>query len=90
MKMAKGNHKVFADGSGNYCYGPFEKPNEVYIGGKYQSKIQSFYQFDEEETNVKLIWKTNIISCTGMFCNCGHILEINLSHFNTSQVTSMK
>ena len=61
MKMAKGNHKVFSDGSGNLCYGPFEKPNEVYINGKNQSMIQPFYQFDNEENYVKLIWKNIII-----------------------------
>ena len=90
LKMAKGWNKVFSDGSGNLCYGPFEKPNEVYINGKNQSTVMSFYQFDNEETFVKLIWKNSITSCIGMFCNCGHILELNLSHFNSSKVTSMQ
>ena len=90
MKMAKGWNKVFTDGSGNLCSGPFEKPNEVYINGKNQSMIQPFYQFDNEENYVKLIWKTIITSCAAMFCNCDHILELNLSHFNTSQVTNMR
>ena len=90
MKMAKGNHKVFADGSGNKCQGPFTKPNEVYINGKNQSTVQSFYQFDEEETYIKLVWKNTITSFLGMFCNCGHILELNLSHFNTSQETNIQ
>ena len=90
MKMAKGNHKVFADGSGNKCQGPFTKPNEVYINGKNQSTVQSFYQFDEEETYIKLAWKNTITSFLGMFCNCGHILELNLSHFNTSQETNIQ
>ena len=90
MKMAQGDHKVFADGSGDNCFGPFTKPNEIHINGKNQSIIQSFYQFDEEENIAKLIWKESITSCLGMFCNCGHILEINLTHFNTSLVTDMR
>ena len=89
--MAKGDkgwNKVFSDGSGGCKYN-FTKPNEVYIDGQNQSIIQSFYQFYKEETYVKLIWKNPVKNCESMFCGCSHILEMNLTYFNTSQLISM-
>ena len=91
MKMHEGYHMVMSNGYGGFgykCTMDFTKPNEIYINGKNQSIIRSNYQFDKKEGNyAKLIWKTPVINCESMFCNCDHILEMNLTHFNTAQVT---
>ena len=88
--MHPGYHQIFANGSGDNCFGDFTKPNEVYINGIIQKNIQPFYKFVQEENYAKLIWKITVTSYTGMFCNSGHILEANLSHFHTLQVTDMR
>ena len=93
MKISAGYHRIISEGgkvSEYECKTEFTKPNEIYINGKNQSIIQPFYQFYEEENYVKLVWKVPVTDCGGIFCNCGHILELNLSHFNSSQVTNMK
>ena len=89
LKISQGKHKIFSDGSGNSCTQDFTKPSEIYIKGVNQSLIQAYHTFNDPVNDVKLIWKTPVTNCHSMFCNCWHISEINLSHFNTSLVTNM-
>ena len=87
MKMDKGvSNKVYGLTSSS-----FTMPDEIYINGNKQDTIKAVYSFSLSGENNKaiLIWKNPILNCKEMFRDCGHIIEIDFSHFNTSQVTDM-
>ena len=44
---------------------------------------------NETENIIKLVWYNQIDSCNGMFYECSNITEIDLSHFDSSNVTEM-
>ena len=64
-------------------------PSMIYINGKRNFTITNKYYFDREENYVNLIWDNNIDNCYGMFHLCTDITEIDLSNFDTSEVTFM-
>ena len=64
-------------------------PNEIYINGEIQYTINSSYYFNQTENFVELIWNRSIDNCSGMFYQCSDITEIDLSNFDTSNVTDM-
>jgi surface protein len=89
MKIPYGTdyHKVYSDLQGKSgC--SFTEPDEVYINGT-QVNNQPRQYFKNEENFVELIWKKPITSCHCMFRDCGNILEMDLTYFNTSQVENM-
>ncbi len=61
----------------------------IYINGIKQSTITCIYNLNETYNLVKLIWNNSINNCDCMFNECMDITEIDLSNFDTSQVTSM-
>ena len=68
----------------------FTKPDEIYINGIKQINNQAVNSFTNNGENyATLIWKKPITSCKEMFFDCGHIIEIDFSNFNFSQVTNM-
>ena len=62
---------------------------EVYINENKQNSTEYRYYFTRTNNIVELIWDDDITNCQNMFYKCTTITEINLSNFNTSQVTSM-
>ena len=88
----KGNgyNNIFTNGT--MCSPTFNSqnyPNEIYINGKKQNNINYYYYFNDTDNYIELIWNNNINNCGCMFYDCINITEINLSHFDTSQVTYM-
>ena len=81
MKMPKGDNLMVFNG-GNAI------PDEIYING-ISKDVVSQYDFNEDENNVTLIWRKNITSCIQMFKDCEYIIEMDFTHFDTSQVTNM-
>ena len=63
---------------------------EVYINNIKQTIKDSKYYFNQIDNFVELIWDDNLNDCASLFHECAEIYEINLSNFNTSQVTSMQ
>ena len=63
---------------------------EVYINGNIQQKIEYKYNFNQTYNYVELIWDENIDNCVYMFSKCSNIIDINLTNFDTSQVTTME
>ena len=55
----------------------------------YPQSINNSYDFSSESITV-IIWNINIKSTKEMFSNCDKIIEIDLSNFETSQVTYMR
>ena len=67
----------------------FTQPNEVYIDVNPVTN-QAYQNFIGTSKNVILIWRnTTITSCKEMFRDCGNVIEMDFSHFNTSQVSNM-
>ena len=80
-----GLQKAFYSGYSGY----FLPPDEIYINGINQSQINSHYDLNISNNEIKLVWSEQIKSCDYMFNNCENITEIDLSHFDSSIVTSM-
>ena len=82
----KGYNKIFSsyEGFQNYYY-----PSEIYINGNKQKNINHTYYFNDTHNYVELIWNNGINNSDYIFYKCLNITEIDLSNFNTSQVTSM-
>ena len=81
-----GYNKIF--GSKDHFYSQYY-PNEVYINGKKQDKVNYTYYFNDTDNYVQLKWNLTITNCNYMFEGCHNITEIDLSNFDSSQVSSM-
>ena len=64
-------------------------PNEIHINGERQDNITYFYNFNQTDNFVELIWNNSVTNCRNMFRRCTDIYEFNFSEFETSQVTDM-
>ena len=62
-------------------------PDEVYINGKNTTRTQK-YTFNETENIAVIVWKKKINTTSSLFCACSDITEIDLSNFDSSEVTS--
>ena len=82
---AIGNIKILSDEFfENY------KPCSVYINDS-PHDINNEYYFNYSQSIVIIIsWNINIISTKDMFWDCNNIIEIDLSNFDSSQVTEME
>ena len=92
MKFSNITLKIKGIGNKNVFYSNFSNsnyPNIIYINGIKQSKITSNYYFNLTDNYVKLIWNDSINNCEKMFCGCSSINEIDLSNFDTSEITNM-
>ena len=83
-----GTHFIFGNDN-NYKFTGINYLNEVTINGNKQDTITYNYYFNQTDNFVELIWDKNINNCSCMFFRCSNINEINLSNFETSQVTDM-
>ena len=63
--------------------------NITYINGIKNSTITNRYYFNEINNTVVLTWNNPINNCYEMFCDCKNITKIDLSDFDSSQVTRM-
>ena len=86
LKIGKGYNKVLSNENRQPHY---TRPNEVYINGNKQSSENHYYTFTQTENTVKLVWKYTVTNCLCMFSYCGAIIEMDLSHFQTSSVGDM-
>ena len=67
-------------------------PDEIYLNGELTSiDIYGYITINNynERNEVTLIWNKKLDSCEKLFESCVNILEIDLSRFDTSRVTSM-
>ena len=96
LQILSQNNKIIliikGSGTRNIFSTSFEKiyyPNGAIINGVSIILDKYKYEFDEESNKVELIWNKAIDNCYKMFDNCKDIIEIDLSSFDTSQVTNM-
>ena len=64
-------------------------PDKIYINNKINNTVNPSYDFQENENTVKLVWSHNINYSHCMFSGCSDITEIDLSHFDASDITGM-
>ena len=66
-------------------------PSEIWINDKLENQTENYkYNLIKVENNITLVWN-NISDCSNMFFNLDSIIiDINLSQFDTSCVTTMK
>ena len=64
-------------------------PNEIWINNINQSEINNTYYLNKSENLITLYWYDKIETLNYMFDSCYNITEIDLSNFDTSQVTDM-
>ena len=63
-------------------------PNEIYIDENKVGENQFSITLSSIESKIKLKWFNNLTDCSDMFLNLSNIVEIDLSKFDSSQVTS--
>ena len=61
----------------------------VYINGIKQKLVKYGYYFNQTENFVELVWNNSINNSRNMFYECSDIIEIDMSNFDTSQITMM-
>ena len=83
-----GNSTIFVNKT-KYNFKNINYLKEVHINEIQQSSIEYKYYFNKEDNSLELILNETINNCENMFRDCSNITEINLSNFNTSQVTNM-
>ena len=65
------------------------EPDEVLINGAGNNSCKNVCNMTEEKNNITLIFKNQIDSLENMFKGLNNIIEVNLSNFDTSYVTTM-
>jgi len=76
----------------SYYFFQQNKPYEIYIDNSPQDTITYTYNFNnavEHTYTFKILWNISISSTKNMFQSCSQIIEIDLSKFDTSQITNM-
>ena len=81
-----GNKYVFYNVS---CSPGTNLPDEVWINEVKQDKVETRYDLDKEENNIKLVWNNSVSSAHCMFYDCYDITEIDFSNFDSSQVNNI-
>ena len=80
-----GNKKILSNSFSSDNY-----PQKIFINENNLEDITYQYNFMEEENIVILTWEHKITNCEKMFRDCSDINEMDLSKFDSSDVTDMK
>ena len=65
------------------------EPSKVYVNGLYKESCKKSCYFEFEKNNVTIIFDDTIKSCEYMFYGLNNIIEIDLSHFDFSEVKNI-
>ena len=64
-------------------------PSEIYINDILQTSVKKNYEITFNNSNISMRWDYTVTTCASMFSDLSNILIIDLSNFNSSEVTSM-
>ena len=64
-------------------------PNQIYLNNISLPVNRILYNLTLEINTIRMIWETPFSDCNSMFYYLGNIIEIDLSNFDSSQVTDM-
>ena len=84
-----GYHVIYSNGTYQDCQ-PVIIPDEIYINGVNQSEINNEYNFENNNSEITLIWYNPLESTNCMFRDCTTITEVDLSNFDDSQLCHMQ
>ena len=85
-----GNHYILNNETINDNYIFKNAPSEVIINNVSQNYKTTFdYELNSEENTIIMKWDYSLTNCDVMFYNLTNIINIDLSKFDTSKVTSM-
>ena len=87
IRGIEGTPQIYYNNGG--CDYPARMPDEIHINGEKQGTIKSNYLITNIENNITLIFKNKMKSTSCMFKSCSQINEIDLSYFDSSEVTDM-
>ena len=79
-----GNLKILSD-----KFFQENKPYEIYVNDSFLEIKNEFFYNNTDIFIVEVQWNITIKNINNMFENCDNIIEIDLSNFNTSQVTDI-
>ena len=67
------------------------QPNQIYVNERLYSinNENEIEELEDRENNIRMIWDNQIEDCTSMFKGLDNIIEVDLSNFDSSKVTSM-
>ena len=65
------------------------EPSEVYVNGVQDISCKKTCYLTEDENNITLNFSSQLISFENMFLNLDNIIEVDLSNFDTSLITTM-
>ena len=65
------------------------EPKEVIINGETKTNVKKIFNFEKDYNNVTIIYEDKLNSCENMFNGITNITEIDLTEFDTSEVTNM-
>ena len=79
-------------GNGITIYdGEINTPDEIIINGVKQTEINKRYKFPDGDNNTAILrWNTAQTTCKDLFYNLANIVSIDLSHFDSSQITDIQ
>ena len=90
LKINKiGNISIFYGGNEQNMCNEILLPDIVEINGINQSIITNYYYFNRTENIIKLKWENKLNNTNCLFYKCFDIIDIDLSQFDLSKVTSM-
>ena len=81
-------YNIFGEGT-KYSFSGTNYITEVRINENKEEKVDKSYYFNQNANSVEIFLFDNITNCEFMFFKCDKIIEIDLSNFNSSQVTTM-
>lgn len=62
---------------------------ELYINNKKKNQFNKHCEFPNGRHEIRIVFNGIITDCSNMFKDCQNLIEINLSNFNTEEVTNM-
>ena len=83
-----GTKSVFTHYTQNFLKSYY--PDEVYINGNKQSKVQFSNYLDKEDNSIKLVWYNKPKTMYSAFSECSDIYEFDFSNFDTSEVKNFE
>ena len=89
MKI-KGEGTIYLFSQESYCEYKGEYPNKINLDGEDIFDIKKSVKVNEMKIHeIKMYWNKKVNTSHNMFCLNRAIIELDLSHFDTSEVTSM-
>ena len=92
-KLKASEIKLVISGQGNQTIineSFYKGPSQIYVNDILREDCKYFCQLSDNKSNITIIFDEDITSCEKMFYGLDNLIEIDLSNFDNSKVTTMK